>query len=48
MKLFLCGGGSGNQIKFALHKFSSSIDKSKPILYIPFAMNEDKYDSCKE
>lgn len=48
MKLFLCGGGSGNQIKFALHKFSSSIDKSKPILYIPLAMNEDKYDSCKE
>lgn len=48
MKLFLCGGGSGNQIKFALNKFSSSIDKKKPILYIPLAMSEDKYDSCKE
>ncbi|HIU40362.1 MAG TPA: Type 1 glutamine amidotransferase-like domain-containing protein [Candidatus Aphodocola excrementigallinarum] len=48
MKLFLCGGGSGNQIKFALNKFSSCIDRSKPILYIPLAMDEDKYDSCKE
>lgn len=48
MKLFLCGGGSGEQIKNALNKFSSTIDKSKPILYIPLAMNSNKYDSCKD
>ena len=48
MKLFLCGGGSGNQVSFAYNKFSSIIDKSKPILYIPLAMDEDKYDSCNE
>lgn len=47
MKLFLCGGGSGNQIRFALNKFSSILDKSKPILYIPLAMPKEKYDSCK-
>ena len=48
MKLFLCGGGSGKQIKYALNKFSSSLNKDKPILYIPLAMDEDKYDSCKK
>lgn len=48
MKLFLCGGGSGSQIKYALNKFSTCIDKTKPILYIPLAMDEDKYDSCRE
>lgn len=48
MKLFLCGGGSGKQIKYALNKFASSINKDKPILYIPLAMNEDKYDDCKK
>jgi len=47
MKLYLCGGGSGKQIEFALNNFSKSLDKSKPILYIPLAMNEDTYDSCE-
>ena len=28
MKLFLCGGGSGKQINFALNKFSKLIDKN--------------------
>ena len=46
MKLFLCGGGSGKQILDALYKFSNVINKEKPILYIPLAMEEDKYDSC--
>lgn len=48
MKLFLCGGGSGDQIKIALNKFSSTIDKTKPILYIPLAMDKKNYDSCKD
>lgn len=48
MKLFLCGGGSGKQIINALNKFSSSLDKSKPILYIPLAFDSNRYDSCKQ
>lgn len=47
MKLFLCGGESGEQIKYALNNYASPIDKSKPILYIPLAMEKEKYDSCK-
>lgn len=46
MNLYLCGGGSGKQIIYALNRFSRKIDKSKPILYVPLAMNETKYDSC--
>ena len=48
MKLFLCGGGSNVQIMFALNKFKSVIKKDRPILYIPLAMNKEKYDSCKK
>ena len=48
MKLFLCGGGSNNQIMYALNKFKSVVKKDKPILYIPLAMDKEKYDSCKE
>lgn len=46
MRLYLCGGGSGNQILCALSNFSKRLDKTKPILYIPLAMEESKYDSC--
>lgn len=46
MRLYLCGGGSGKKIKSALIKFSQKIDPSKPILYIPFAMDASKYKSC--
>ena len=48
MNLFLCGGGSGKQIIFALNKFSSLLDKTKPILYIPLALDNNKYDSCSK
>lgn len=48
MKLFLCGGGSNTQIMYALKKFKSVVKKDKPILYIPLAMEKEKYDSCKE
>ena len=48
MKLFLCGGGSNRQIMFALRKFKSVVNKDKPILYIPLAMEKENYDSCKE
>jgi len=46
MKLYLCGGGSGKQNLSALLKFSKKLDKTKPILYVPLAMEETKYDSC--
>ncbi|MEX0910439.1 MAG: Type 1 glutamine amidotransferase-like domain-containing protein [Candidatus Paceibacterota bacterium] len=48
MKLFLSGGGSG-QDSFELDKkFIESIDKTKPILYIPIAINTQKhpYPEC--
>ena len=48
MKLFLCGGGSGKEIIKAYRELENYIDKLKPILYIPLAMEEEKYDSCYE
>lgn len=48
MKLFLNGGGSGQTTASALKKFAQEIDGSKKILYIPLAMEENKYDSCYE
>lgn len=46
MRLYLSGGGSGRQNLFAYNSFFNSIDKTKPILYIPLAMKEEKYDGC--
>lgn len=50
MKLILCGGGSGEQNHFANKKLNEIIDHSKPLLYIPLAMDESNhsYDSCYE
>lgn len=48
MKLFLCGGGSGKQIMYAVNKFSSLLNKTKPILYIPLAFENNDYDSCSK
>lgn len=50
MKLILCGGGSGEQNYFAYKKLNEIIDHSKPLLYIPLAMDESDhpYDSCYE
>ena len=48
MKLFLCGGGCSSQITTAYKKFEKLLDKSKPILYIPLAMEENRFDSCYE
>lgn len=48
MKIFLCGGGSGKEIKEATIKFGNLIDKSKPLLYISLAMKSEKYDSWLE
>lgn len=46
MRLYLCGGGCGEQIHSAFLDFAENIDKEKPILYIPLAMDNSKYDGC--
>lgn len=50
MQLILCGGGSGEQNALANQKLNEIIDHTKPILYVPLAMNENdhSYDSCYE
>lgn len=50
MKLFL-GGGGGKEDSIELDKkFVASLDLSKPLLYIPIAINTDKhpYSGCLE
>jgi len=48
MKLYLSGGGSGEESIELDRKFASIIDKSKSLLYIPIAMNESwhSYPEC--
>lgn len=48
MKIFLCGGVDGTQTANAYKKLSEIIDQTKPLLYIPLAMESDKYPSCLE
>ena len=44
MKLLLCGGGAGEQNTLANQKLDEIItDHEKPLLYVPFAMSEEKY-----
>ncbi len=50
MELILCGGGSGEQNTLANQKLNEIIDHTRPILYVPLAMDENNhpYDSCYE
>jgi len=48
MKLFLCGGGSGEKTTKAMEEFSKYIDKNKPLLYVPLAMQSFRYSDCYE
>lgn len=48
MKLFLCGGGDGNQTVEANKRFNEILDHTKPLLYIPLAMERENYPSCLE
>lgn len=48
MRIFLCGGGDGDQTKDACRRLNDVIDHTKPILYLPFAMENADYDSCHE
>lgn len=40
--------GSGEQTRRALHRLNEVIRHDLPCLYIPLAMEEDRYDSCYE
>jgi len=48
MKLFLSGGGSGLDSMELDKKYIQSLDLSKPVLYIPIAINTEKhpYSGC--
>lgn len=50
MKLFLNGGGCGKQTILTYKEINKIIDHSKPVLYVPLAMDETDhpYDSCYE
>ena len=46
MKVFICGGGSGEKTVRAVRRLNEVIRHDLPCLYIPLAMEEDQYDSC--
>lgn len=50
MQLILCGGGAGEQNTQANQRLNEIIYHTKPILYIPLAMDEIEhpYDECYE
>ena len=48
MKIFLNGGGDGIQTAEARKRFNEVIDHTKPLLYIPLAMESQMYDGCYE
>lgn len=50
MQLILCGGGDGKQNTQANQRLNEIIDHTRPILYIPLAMDEKvhSYDRCYE
>ncbi len=46
MRVFLNGGGDGASACEAYQRFGAAIDKTKPLLYIPLAMEQETYPSC--
>ena len=48
MKVFICGGGCREQTVRAMRRLDEVISHDLPCLYIPLAMEEDRYDSCRE
>lgn len=46
IKVFLYGGNAGSQTTEAAKRLNEVICHSKPCLYIPLAMNQQKYNSC--
>ncbi len=48
MRVFMNGGGSGKATENACRRFNEVIDHSKPILYIPIALDESRYPGCMD
>lgn len=48
MQIFLCGGGDGKQTIEANKRLNQVIDHTKPLLYIPLAMQKEGYSNCLE
>lgn len=48
MRAFLNGGGSGEKTIVSCQRFNEIIDHSKPILYIPIALDESWYPGCMD
>lgn len=46
MTLFLNGGGADEQVKEAYLFLKEKVDTNKPLLYVPLAMEKEKYPSC--
>lgn len=46
VKVILCGGGDAKQTEEVNKLYTSLIDIDKPILYIPIAMEDNKFPSC--
>lgn len=47
-RIFANGGGSGPAAAEAYRRFGRVLDKTKPLLYVPLAMEPDLYPSCLE
>ena len=47
MRIFLCGGGDGEQTRMANQRLDQIVDHTKSLLYIPLAM-EGNYESCQK
>lgn len=48
MEFFLCGGGSGEQVKSFFDIYLDNVNDTSLILYIPLAMEKGKYLECKK
>ncbi len=46
MHLFLCGGGAGRQTAEAYQRLGAAIDREKPLLYVPLAMERERCQDC--
>lgn len=48
MAVFLNGGGCGEAAQEAYQRFGEAVNKEKPLLYIPLAMEPETYPGCLE
>ena len=48
MRAFMNGGGSGKKTEAACKRFNEVIDHTKPILYIPIALDPSWYPGCMD